>query len=64
MQSGNALFSLLEESEKASGLRLIVQKTETMWIGSQRGCEDRPFGVKWRTSVKFLGIHITNNVKL
>ena len=40
LQSANTLFSLLEESEKASG-RLNVQKTEAMWIGFQRGCEDR-----------------------
>mgnify|MGYP000438786079 CR=1 FL=1 len=61
LQSGNALFSLLEESEKASGLILIVEKTEPMWIGSQRGWEDRPFGVKWQT---FLGKHITYEVKV
>ena len=35
LQSANILVSLLEESEKASGLRLNVQKTEAMWIGSQ-----------------------------
>ena len=32
-----------------------------MWIGSQRGWEDRPFGVKWQT---FLGKHITYEVKV
>ena len=37
LQSANALFSLLEEFEKASGLRLNVQKTEAKWIGPQRG---------------------------
>ena len=42
----------------------IVQKTEAMWIGSQRGCEVQPFGVKWQTCDKFLRIHITYGVKL
>ena len=34
LNSANALFSLLEEFEKASGLKLNVKKTEAMWIGA------------------------------
>ena len=64
LNSANALFSLLEDFEKASGLKLNVKKTEAMWIGSLRSCEDQPLGVKWKTCVKFLGIHITYDVKL
>ena len=52
LDSANALFSLLEEFEKASGLKLNVKKTEAMWIGSLRGCEDQPLEVKWQTCVK------------
>ena len=64
LSSANALFSLLEEFEKASGLKLNVKKTEVMWIGSLKSCEDQPLGVKWQTCVKFLGIHITYDIKL
>ena len=64
LNSANALFSLLEDFEKASGLKLNVKKTEAMWIGSLRSCEDQPLGVKWQTCVTFLGIHITYDVKL
>ena len=53
LNSANAPFSLLE-FEKASGLNLNVKKTEAMWIGSLRSCEDQPLGVKWQTCVKFL----------
>ena len=63
MNSANALFSLLEDFEKASGLKLNVKKTKKL-IGSLRSCEDQPLGVKWQTCVKFLGIHITYDVKL
>ena len=35
-----------------------------MWIGSLKSCEDQPLGVKWQTCVKFLGIHITCDIKL
>ena len=64
LNSANALFSLLEEFEKASGLKLNVKKTEAMWIGSLKSCEDQPLGVKWQTCVKFLGIHITYDIKM
>ena len=53
LNSANALFSLLEEFEKASGLKLNVKKTEAMWIGSLKSCEDQPLRVKWQTCVKF-----------
>ena len=63
LKSTNALLGLLEEFEKASGLKLNVKKTEAMWIGSLRSCQDQPLGVKWQTCVKFLGIHITYDIK-
>ena len=34
LNSVNALFSLLEEFEKASGFKVNVKKTEGIWIGS------------------------------
>ena len=49
LNSDNALFSLLEDFEKAFGLKLNVKKTEAMWIGSLTSCEDQPVGVKWQT---------------
>lgn len=64
LNSANALFSLLEEFEKASGLKLNVKKTEAMWIGSLKSCEDQPFGVKWQTCIKFLRVHIPYDIKL
>ena len=64
LNSADALFSLLKEFEKVSGLKLNVKKTEAMWIGSLKSCEDQPLGVKWQTCVKFLGIHITYDIKL
>ena len=64
LNSASALFSLLEDFEKASGLKLNVKKTEAMWIGSLKSCEDQPLKVKWQTCVKFLGIHITYDFKL
>ena len=64
LNSADALFSLLKEFEKASGLKINVKKTEAMWIGFLKSCEGQPLGVKWQTCVKFLGIHITCDIKL
>ena len=58
LNSANALFSLLEDFEKASGLKLNVKKTEAMWISSLRSCEDQPLGVKWQTCIKLSGLYI------
>ena len=64
LNSARALFKLLESFEKVSGLKLNVTKTEAMWIGSLRNCEEEPLGVKWQKCVQFLGIFITYDIQL
>ena len=61
-KTANALFSSFKDFEKVYDY--IVEKTEAMWIGSQKGCEDQPFVIKWQTCDKFLRIHITYGVKI
>ena len=63
LNSAQALLKSLTDFEKASGLKLNVMKTEAMWTGSLKNCEDEPLGFKWRTCVKVLGIFITYDVK-
>ena len=48
LNSAKVLFKLLDDFEKVSGLKLNVEKTEAMWIGSDINREDTPFGVKWQ----------------
>ena len=55
---------MLDCFEKDSGLKLNVAKTEAMWIGSLRNCENEQLEVKWKTCVKFLGIFITYDVQI
>ena len=64
LNSAKAFFNLLDDFEKVSGLKLNVEKTEAMWIGSFSDRVDTPFGVKWQKCVKFLGIFITYDVQL
>ena len=42
----------------------VSSKSSCKWMGSLRSCEDQSLGVTWQTCVKFLGIHITYDVKL
>ena len=64
LNSATALFKILDDFEKVSGLKLNVAKTEAMWIGSNNNCQDAPLGLKWQKCVKFLGVFITYDVQL
>ena len=64
LNSAKAFFNLLDDFEKVSGLKLTVEKTEAMWIGSFENRVDKPFRVKWQKCVKLLGIFLTYDVRL
>ena len=64
LNSAKAFFNLLDDFEKVSGLKLNVEKTEAMWIGSFKSHVDMPFGVNWQKCVKVLGVFITYDVQL
>ena len=44
-----------------SGLKLTFDKTEAMWLGSYRDRKDTPFGFKWPSVIRFLGIYLGYN---
>ena len=64
LNSAKSFFNLRDDFEKVSGLKLNVEKTEAMWIGSFENRVDMTFGVKWQKCVKFLGVFITYDVQL
>ena len=64
LNSAKAFFNLLDYFEKVSGLKLNVEMTDAMWIGSFNNRVDIPFGVKWQKCVKSLGVFITYDVQL
>ena len=64
VESGHEAFKLLHRFEKISGLRLNTEKSEAMWLGPLKHCEEKPFGIKWPKSVKILGIHFSHNKPL
>ena len=59
VESSEALLTLLKHFETCSGLKVNYTKTEAMWIGSCSNETSSPLGLKWRKSVKALGIHFS-----
>ena len=62
IRSAQYLFlKLLDQFEKCSGLKVNYTKTEAMWIGSSRNNTETPLALKWRKTVKALGVHSSYN---
>ena len=61
IRSAQHLFKLLDQFEKCSGLKVNYTKTEAMWIGSSRNNTETPLALKWRKTVKALGVHFSYN---
>ena len=59
VESAEALLTLLKHFETCSGLKVNYTKTEAMWNGSCSYETSHPLGLKWRKSVKALGIHFS-----
>ena len=60
LKSARQLLKVFNDFEKFSGLKLNVDKTEAMWIGSQRGNNKKPLGLKWTNdSIRSLGVSFT-----
>ena len=45
--SGEELLNMLSKFAKCAGLRINIDKTEAMWLGSARNSNDKPLGVQW-----------------
>ena len=57
-------IKLVEQFDDISGLKLNVEKTKAIWLGSWRFNESKPFGLNWtKESVRALGTFISYNMK-
>ena len=59
LTSAQNVFKLLDRFGKVSGFKVNYTKTEAMWIGSCRDGPEMPLSLKWRKSVKALGVHFS-----
>ena len=65
INSARALFKLLDDFQKLSGLRVSPTQKEGMWIGSSRQNKTKPLGIKWPDEpIKALGVYYSYDPKL
>ena len=57
----NAL-TLITYFSKFSGLAMNRQKSEAMWLGSNKTSNEKHYDLKWEKCIKILGIYFSNNV--
>ena len=63
-KSASCLLAELENFKKASGLKINIDKTEGLWLGSNANSQKKPFGIKWSSKpIKALGIYYSYDIK-
>jgi hypothetical protein len=62
--SATNLLSVMKLFQKCSGLKMNLEKTEGVWLGSKRFCQEKPFGIKWPDEpVRLLGLYISYDLE-
>ena len=56
------LLKIVENYELGSGAKLNTAKTEAMWLGRWRANSATPFGLKWVTKMRILGVFFSNGL--
>ena len=64
VNSAHKIFQILNDFYLCSSLKVNIEKTEAMWLGSKRGCKEKPLDVVWTDKVKVLGIVFSYDEKL
>lgn len=64
IKSGKYFLKVVEAFGEYSGLKLNKEKTEAIWLGSQRNNTTTPLGIKWsKDPIKTLGVYFSYNEK-
>ena len=62
--SAKKVIDVLFEFSECSGLKINCEKTNAIWIGSNRYCKERPLGLHWSQGpLRLLGIHVGYNIQ-
>jgi exonuclease III len=51
------VLKLINDFSTFSNLLMNKNKTEAMWLGSNRNSDEKPFNLSWKTKLKILGIY-------
>lgn len=58
-----ATLDTIATYSNVSGLTLNIEKTEAMWLGELKDRKEKPFGFKWPSTIRYLGIYIGYNTE-
>ncbi len=61
VKSAEDIINLLSIFQRCSSMKVNLDKTEAMWMGSNIGRVDNPLDLCWKDQVKILGIVFTHN---
>ena len=64
VNSAHKIIQILNDFYLCSSLKVNINKTEAMWLGSKRWCKEKPLNVIWTDQVKVLGIVFSYDEKL
>ena len=56
------LLRVVDKYERGSGAKLNTTKSEAMWLGRWRSNGASPFGLKWVTKMRILGVYFSNGL--
>ena len=56
------MLNVVHKFELGSGAKLNTSKSEAMWLGRWRSRGDSPFGLKWVTKIRILGVFFSNGL--
>ena len=47
IKSAENAFNLFKLFKQSSGFKMNIDKTEGMWLGSEKDCLQKPLGISW-----------------
>ena len=60
LESAKSFLNTVKEFGLYSGLLLNIDKTEAMWLGSNRSLSTKPLGISWPDRpLRILGVHLS-----
>ena len=58
--SAKEFLKVVERFGNVSGLKLNREKTEGMWLGRARQCNNKPLGMQWpKRPIRVLGVYVS-----
>ena len=52
LDDAKRFLKVVNDFSKASGLKINKEKSEALWLGSLKECNDKPMGIEWPEAIK------------